>query len=311
MVGVLALTANFAQAEQRGSGHYVSGMFSDFSTTLPSAEGWTVLNFGLWYDNARLGGSGGLPLGGGLAYDVKVQSYAEIPVVLYAPPFQVLGGQPSFGVVLPYAWQQVRALGEISIGRLNKSPGRTDWASGFGDMMLLPFNLGWTNGDFKYGVAPLIAAPTGEFNRDRLANPGLGYWTFTPMAYLSWLSSKIGTEFSIFGGVDFNTKNNSADYQSGDIFHLDATLAQPLPLAGGIAGVGASAFYLKQFTGDSGSSAVLGDFEAESYGVGPNVSYVRKFGKTTAILDASFLPQIHAENTTKGNFIWIKLAVVF
>lgn len=88
-----------------------------------------------------------------------------------------------------------------------------------------------------------------------------------------WLSSKIGTEFSVFSGVDFNTENTGANYQSGDIFHVDATLAQHLPLFGGIAGAGASAFYLKQFTGDSGSGAKLGSFEAESYGVGPTISY--------------------------------------
>jgi hypothetical protein len=178
-------------------------------------------------------------------------------------------------------------------------------------MILLPFNLGWTNGDFKYGMAPMIFAPTGDYNQDQLANVGLGYWTFTPMLTFSWLSSKIGTEFSIFTGMDFNTKNTDADYQSGDIYHLDATLAQHLPLAGGFAGVGATAFYLKQFTGDSGSGARLGSFEVESYGVGPTVSYARKFGKTQAVIDVQWLPQLHVENTTKGNFIWVKLAVAF
>jgi hypothetical protein len=43
-------------AEQSGAGHYISGMFSDFSTTLPSEPVWSFLNFGLWCDNARAGG---------------------------------------------------------------------------------------------------------------------------------------------------------------------------------------------------------------------------------------------------------------
>ena len=46
-------------------------------------------------------------------------------------------------------------------------------------------------------------------------------------------------------------------------------------------------------------------------GVGPTVSYARKFGATQAVLDVSWLPQLHAENTTKGNFIWVKVAVAF
>jgi hypothetical protein len=178
-------------------------------------------------------------------------------------------------------------------------------------MLLLPLNLGWTNSDFKYGMAPMIWAPTGEFDKTRLANPGLGFWTFTPMINGSWPSSKIGTEFTVFTGMDFNTRNDSADYPSGDLFHLDATLAQHLPVAGGIAGAGATVSYLKQFTGDSGGGAVLGSFEAESVAVGPVVSYVRTFGNTTALLDFSFLPQIHTENTLKGNFIWLKIALAF
>jgi hypothetical protein len=311
LVACAVALACTARAEQSGAGHYISGLYSDFSTTSPSAEGWTVMNINLCYDNARAGGSRGLPFGGYVAANIKVQEYAEIPAVLYAPPFQILGGQPSMGLALPYVWLQVRALGDITTRLGDRSPGRTEWASGFSDMVLLPFNLGWTNGDFKYGIVPMIFAPTGEYNQDQLANVGLGYWTFTPMVYFSWLSSKIGTEFSVFTGMDFNTKNTDADYQSGDIFHVDATLAQHLPLAGGFAGVGATAFYLKQFTGDSGGGATLGAFEVESYGVGPTVSYARKFGNTQAVLDVQWLPQLHVDNTTKGNWIWLKLGLVF
>ena len=131
------------------------------------------------------------------------------------------------------------------------------------------------------------------------------------MLAFSWLSKKIGTEFTVFPAVDFNTMNHTTDYQSGDIFHVDATLAQHLPLAGGIVGAGASAFYLKQFTGDSRSGARLGSFEAMTYGVGPTLSYVRRFGKVTLIADGSWLPQLHSENTTKGNYWWAKLTLAF
>ena len=56
------------------------------------------------------------------------------------------------------------------------------------------------------------------------------------MLALSWLSSKFGTEFTVFTAVDFNSENTATDYQSGDVFHVDATLAQHLPLFGGLWG---------------------------------------------------------------------------
>ena len=37
----------------------------------------------------------------------------------------------------------------------------------------------------------------------------------------------------------------------------------------------------------------------------------RKLGQTKAVLGGSWLAQFHVENTTKGNFIWFKLGLVF
>jgi hypothetical protein len=82
-------------------------------------------------------------------------------------------------------------------------------------------------------------------------------------------------------------------------------------LFGGIAGAGASAFYLKQLTGDSGSgvrSAVLR--------WKPTVSAQRSrtlhpIGKSSLILDGSWLPQLRSVNTTKGDYWWVKLTLAF
>jgi hypothetical protein len=184
-------------------------------------------------------------------------------------------------------------------------------ATGVGDLELTPIMAAWTNGDFAVSGIFNVFAPTGDFDTNQLASPGLNYWTFEPMLALSWLSSKIGTESTVYAGVDFNTKNTTTDYQSGDIFHVDATLAQHVPLFGGFVGAGASAFYLKQFTGDSDSGARLGSFETESVGVGPTVSHIRKIGKTELIVDGSWLPQLHTVNTTQGNYFWAKITLVF
>jgi hypothetical protein len=165
--------------------------------------------------------------------------------------------------------------------------------------------------DFKYDARCAVFAPTGEYDQNQLANVGLGYWTFSPEVTFSWLSSKIGTEVSLFAGLDFNTKNTDADYQSGDLFHLDATVAQHLPLFGGFAGVGANGFYIKQITGDSGSGARLGGFEAETYGVGPVLSYAHKLGKHDLVCEVKWLPQLDSKNTTKGDYVWVKLALIF
>jgi hypothetical protein len=309
-----ALALSFdAYAEQAGSGHYLSGEYIDFCGMPPTQPGFYVGNYFLDYNDANFGGSRQLPLGGILAGGVTANIQAEVPLAIYAYPFSLYNITFSSGMAVPFEWVDVKANATFSptIPPAQISGSREQSVSGLGDIQLMPVMAAWTNGDFTLGGMLNIWAPSGDYATGQLANQGLGYWTFDPMLAFRWLSSKIGTELSVFTGVDFNTENTDANYQSGDIFHVDATLAQHLPLFGGIAGAGASAFYLKQFTGDSGSGAKLGSFEAESYGVGPTLSYVHKISKAELIVDGSWLPQLHTENTTKGNFFWVKVTLSF
>ena len=299
------------RAEEGGSGHYISGEYSDFCGTPPSQPGFYIANYFLDYGDGELGGNKQLPLGGIFAAGVTANMQAEVPVGIYAYPFNLYDITFSSGIGVPVVWVDVKATATFNRDGTPRSAAVEQSASGLGDIQLMPIMAAWTNGDFTLGGMFNVWAPSGNYSTGQLANPGLGYWTFEPMLAFRWLSTKIGTEFSIFTAVDFNTENTHSDYQSGDIFHVDATLAQHLPLFGGIAGVGASAFYLNQITGDSGSGARLGSFEAESYGVGPTVSYVHKIGKSDLIVDGSWLPQLHTVNTTKGNYFWAKITVTF
>jgi hypothetical protein len=140
---------------------------------------------------------------------------------------------------------------------------------------------------------------------------GKNYWTFEPVVSLSYLSSKIGLELTAFAAMDFNTKNNDTDYQSGTQFHVDFTAAEHLPLLGGIIGVGANVFYYQQISGDSGSGALLGDFEGHTVGIGPVVSYATKIWKKDLVAEVKWLPEIDVGNRLKGDYIWFKLGMVF
>jgi hypothetical protein len=157
----------------------------------------------------------------------------------------------------------------------------------------------------------LPSLPTGAFHNNRLANEGLGYWTFEPGVMVSYLGQKNGFEVSTYLGYDINTENTTTNYLSGQQFHIDATVAQHLPLGPGFIGIGAQAFYLQQTTGDGGSGAHLGSFEEMTAGVGPVLSYAGQFGKTSFAAVLTWLPQIDAQKTLKGDYIWFKVGVQF
>jgi hypothetical protein len=308
----LLLAASLApvvHAEEGGSGHYLPGATASFIDALPDREAFAYVNAFTYY-NGSVGGSRELNLGGQVVANVDGTVYADTSFLLYQTPWKIFGGQYAAALAIPYMWMEVK--GNVQAGPATGN--RCDTANGLGDIQVLPLMLGWKKGDVSYGTTFGIYAPTGEFEEGHLANVGKNFWTFEPGVSMSWLSSKIGTEVSLFAGFDFNTTNYKTDYQSGDVFHLDATVAQHLPLFGGFVGVGANAFYYQQITGDRGSGARLGDFEGRTIGVGPVLSFATKIGRnktTDLVAELKWLPELDVAKRLKGDTIWFKLALVF
>jgi len=248
-----------------------------------------------------------IDFGGKATLNANARLNAETIFALYETPLTLLGGNYAVAAAIPYVWLEVD--GNVKAGPIQ--PHVHDETSGLGDITVYPFMLGWTNAlDMKYDVRLGVYTPSGSYDKGQLANAGRNYWTFEPAVSFSWLSAKIGTEFTLFTGFDFNTKNEATDYQSGTSFHLDGTVAQHLPLFGGFAGVGAEGFVYEQISADSGSGATLGGFEGHTYGVGPVISYAHKLGKVDFAGEVKWLPEVDVQNRLKGDYLWVKLGIV-
>lgn len=338
------------RAEEGGCGHYMPGAMSSFIDVLPDKQVFVYANLSTYYDASASGSkqaevsksatisgpldrrplTAQLTLGGKVVANVDATVYANTSLLAYQTPWEIFGGRYGAGLAIPYYHMEVQAdvqvdvtatatisgqNGSKSIGK-SKSASLTkrDTADGLGDIMILPVMLGWKKGDVSYGTSLGVYVPTGDYEQGQLANLGKNYWTFEPSVFVSWLSSKIGTEVSAFAGYDVSTENQDTDYQSGEVAHLDTTVAQHLPFFGGFIGVGANAFYYKQITGDSGDGAVLGDFKGQTMGVGPVLSYATKIGKaktTDLVMELKWLPESDVDGRLEGDIIWAKVALVF
>ena len=302
-----ALAASALRAEEGGSAHYAPGSMSDFIDALPGKSGFVFANAYTYYDGNA---TPQMPIdfGGRTTLDAHATLNAYSLYGLYETPLRLLGGNYAVAVTIPFVWLEIE--GQLNAGPLN--PKLRDTASGLGDIALYPFILGWTNAtDMKYDVRLGVYAPTGEYDTGQLANVGRNYWTFEPAISYSWLNTKIGTEATVFVGMDFNTENDATHYQSGTSFHIDGTLAQHLPLFGGFAGVGGNGFFYQQISGDSGSGATLGSLEGRTAGVGPVVSYAHKIGHMDFAGEVKWLPELEREKRLKGDYIWVKVGIVF
>ncbi len=308
LLGFVVMLPSLVYAEEGGSGHYTPGGNASFIDTLPGRPGLAVANFFNYYD-ASAGFTRQLPIAGSITANMDATCYADILMAIYQTPLKLLGGSYAVATAIPYVWLEIK--GNVSRG------GRTinlrDSANGIGDIAVYPFMLGWVDlkGDLKYDARLGIYAPTGDYEKGRLANLGKNYWTFEPAVSLSYISSKIGLEVSAFVGMDFNTKNDKTEYQTGTQFHLDLTVAEHLPMLGGVVGVGANGFYYQQITGDSGSGARLGDFKGRTLGIGPVVSYMTKIWGKDLVAEAKWLPEMDVEKRLKGNYVWFKLGMLF
>ncbi len=311
---LLAL-APTTRAEEGGSAHYLPGMVASFMDAFPGEPGgFAVLNDFVHY-NADVPMGRRLPLGGLITSGMDASVTADSIVGIYQPRWEVLKGNMAFGLSIPFVYVEVDAHAQRI--RPDGTPGpvfsASDDAAGLGDMLIYPFMIGWTNiaPDLKLDVRLGVTAPTGQYEAGRLANVGKNYWTFEPGIMASWLSSKIGTEVSLYTGIDVNTENEDTDYTSGSSLHFDLTIAQHLPLAGGFVGIGANGFYYQQITGDSGSGAYLGGFEGMTLGIGPVLSYVREFRAGRLFTEVKWLPELDVDNRMEGDYLWFKLGFLF
>lgn len=311
---VFSLTASALFAEEGGSGHYMPGQTASFIDVLPDREAFLYVNVSTYYDGST---STTLPLGQpgvDIVGNIDATVYANTSFLVYQTPWKIFGGRYGAGLAIPYYDMEVTADVTHAGPGGTTELGKRDKTTGLGDIELFPFILGWKKGDVSYGTSLGLYTPTGEYEEGALANPGKNYWTFEPAAYVSWLSSKIGTEVSTFVGYDISTENQDTDYQSGNVFHIDTTVAQHLPLFGGFIGVGANAFYYKQITGDSGDGAKLGDFKGQTMGVGPVLSYATKVGQaktTDLVIEVKWLPESDVDGRLEGDIIWAKVALAF
>ena len=139
-----------------------------------------------------------------------------------------------------------------------------------------------------------------------MANTGLNYWSIDTNVALTYLKEETGQDYSFNLGYIYNTENEDTDYQTGQEIHLDVVANQFLSESFAL---GMHGFYLKQITGDSGSGAILGDFEAEALGVGPALMWATRFGEQDVTFIAKWLAEVDTENRLEGDHVYLSLAM--
>jgi hypothetical protein len=279
-------TPAISPATEGGGGHYPNGA-EDFMSGAVPPPGTYLLSYTNYYaaNKFKLRNGQEIP-----NFDLKVT--AEVLRVLHVTKLQLLGANWGFHIFVP--------LENVDV----TLPSGSKSKFGLGDIIVDPAIFSWHSKNFHAVAAVDVYIPSGQYDKNRLANPGRNYWTFEPILAATYLSDS-GFEVSGKFMYDFNTKNTATEYTSGQEFHFDYTLGYKISSFT----LGVGGYFYKQFTNDKQYGSVVGTdgFKGQVFAVGPQLKFDYK--NMSAIV--KYHREMAVENRPEGNSFWFKLVYAF
>jgi hypothetical protein len=296
LVAGLLIGAPPVHAAEGGGSNYAPGLYGDFGVAVAPEPG-----FYLRHDLYFYGGDGGgarFTEFGEIRADLEADAATYIFNGLKVLDRKVLGGRYAFGGCVPVVYSDLSANVVVEDQLFSIDADR----AAIGDMGIIPVSLFWTFGNLHLNVYESIIAPTGSYDPNRDVDAGLNYWSFDTNVALTYLNPKSGFEISFDLGHIYNTENSDTDYQTGQEIHLDYMVNKFLS---DTFALGLQGFFYEQITGDSGSGALLGDFEGEAAGIGPALMWTTKVKKTDLTIGVKWLHEYHTEKRLEGDHLYL------
>ncbi|GAA5121294.1 transporter [Luteolibacter yonseiensis] len=293
-----ALVSPTAHAVEGALGRPVSGAeINPFAGVIPPAPGLIVGVSELYY-KADIGASRTVPIGVNLALDIE--SEVSFTDVSFTYIWDTHAGPWNFAsaLSLPITWLEVEA--DVAVGP--ETGVRKEDATGLFDLAFVPLFASYhINQTQHLGLSMTVWAPTGKYDSHDLANLSLNNWTFIPTVSYTHLWPEHGLEFSAAWGMQFYTENEDTDYQNGIVSDLEATLIKRLPEGLGIGIIGS---WIEQVTDDDGDTAdALNGFSGHAFGIGPILTYSKKFGESQLDLNARWVHEFEVEKRVEGDLL--------
>jgi len=302
LLGALLIASPATHGAEGGASNYLPGLYGDFAVAVTPDPGFYLRNDFYYYmadgKGERFVQSGQLRAG------LDLDTFAYLLTGFMVLDKEILGGRYAFGANLPVVYADLS--GEIVLGEMTTSFDEDRLA--VGDPGLIPVSLFWNFGKFYINLYESIIVPIGSYDKDRLVNAGLNYWSFDTNLSATYLHPEKGHEISACFGYIYNTENDDTDYHTGQEIHLDYMLNQFLSETFAL---GVHGFYYKQITGDSGGGALLGDFKGEAAGIGPAVMWVTQVKSVALIIGAQWLHEFHAEHRLQGDHLFLNATLDF
>jgi hypothetical protein len=291
-LGALALTGLMAVTTQvqakEGGDQYPQGAEGFMAGAVPP-PGFYMLGYGIDYRGDLVDNDGDkvtMPTG----ESISVRANAVAARALYVSDFQILGGNWGAHLIVP-------------VFDINIEAGSTNQhKTGLGDITFNPFILSWHWPEWHVATGLDINAPTGRYKAGDLTNIGANYWSFEPLVAVTY-RNEAGWEASAKLMYNVKTENDDTNYQSGDEFHMDYTLAKNFDNWA----VGVGGYFVHQIQRDEQNGNEVSDSIRKTFAVGPQVKY--DYQNMSFI--AKWQNEVFSRNTFDGNRFNLKFIYAF
>jgi hypothetical protein len=231
------------------------------------------------------------------------------PTYVFATP--VFGGQAAVGVSTSFG-RDAGALsatlnGTLTTGGTSVPFSRSDSIvqSVWGLEDLAPvFSLRWQQGNNNFMTYLTGNIPVGTYNAASLANVGIGFGAIDAGGAYTYYDEKTGHELSGTLGFTYNFINPATQYQSGVDMHFDWGASQSLNEHFDFGLVG---YFYRQIGCDSGPGDILGCFQSQVAGIGPQVGFSFPVGGLEGYLTLKSYVEFGAVHRPEGWNAWISL----
>jgi hypothetical protein len=241
-----------------GVSHFLPGLMNIRDFLVPEKEGvYAALYLGNYstdtlkdqngnsIDKATFQASGslgpGIPAGIKVTADLNtnVDMYLIAPTFVWNTGYKLLGADYAMLISLPIANTSIGAaldtFTNINLANQAASMGKqlsvSDSAFNLSDIYVQPLFLGWHGKHYDVSTGYGFYAPTGQYNKNDVANTGLGFWGHQfQLAGAYYPFANKGTALMLAGTYEINQKMQGKDFTQGGHFTLNWGLSQFLPI---------------------------------------------------------------------------------
>src|SRR6267142_4760984 len=215
VVSALMLIVPFASnvfGVEGGLGRPISGAtINPYAGLVPPLPGFAVGVTEAYYD-ASIGGGTTVPIGINLTLGVDLKVSFTPITILYIWPTQDKEWNFASAISIPLAYVEAKAT--VTLGPFTGQVKDHDY--GLFDIVIVPIVASYHISQTDHLAFNFtVWAPTGEYDKNRLANLSTNTWTFIPGVAYTKIFPKSDVEISATWGVQFDTENTATHYQNG------------------------------------------------------------------------------------------------